>query len=95
MKKYLNLDLETLIELLIVRIKEYDRMLSTRVFREEEFAQCKHVLAELHTAIKEKAKRQGYNTDNIFPNYPDWKTTRPASKEGQRPQVKKKMSKKH
>ena len=70
MKKYINLDLESLIDILILRIKEYDRMLSTRVFSEEEFAHCKLTLAELHAAIKEKARLKGFNTDNIFPNFP-------------------------
>lgn len=70
MNKYIKLDLESLIEMLIARIRDYDRMLSTRVFSEEEFARCKHTLAELHAAIKEKAKLQGFNTDNIFPNFP-------------------------
>lgn len=70
MKKYIKLDLQSLIEILIARTKDYDRMLSTRVFSEEEFAQCKDTLAELHAAIKVKAKLEGYNTDNIFPNFP-------------------------
>jgi len=71
MPKYIDLDFQTLIDLLVVRIKEYDGMLSTRVFSEEEFTQCKRILAELHAAIKEKAEEQGYSMKNIFPSFPD------------------------
>ena len=70
MSQYINLDLQTLIDLLVTRIKEYDKMLSTRVFNEEEFTQCKQILAELHAAIKEKATEEGYSMDNIYPNFP-------------------------
>ena len=71
MSQYINLDLQTLIDLLVTRIKEYDKMLSTRVFKEEEFTQCKQILAELHAAIKEKAREEGYSMDNIYPNFPN------------------------
>ena len=70
MIKYIELDLQTLVDLLVERIKEYDQMLSTRVFSEEEFTQCKQTLAELHAAIKEKAEQQGYSMKNIFPSFP-------------------------
>jgi hypothetical protein len=68
--KYIEKDLQTLIDLLVDRIKDYDQMLSTRVFSEEEFTQCKQTLAELHAAIKEKAEALGYSMKNIFPSYP-------------------------
>ena len=70
MNPYNDLDLQTLVDLLIERIKEYDQMLSTRVFSEEEFTQCKQTLAELHSAIKIKAELLGYSMKNIFPSYP-------------------------
>jgi hypothetical protein len=70
MSQYIGLDLQTLIDLLVVRIKEYDKMLSTKVFSEEEFTQCKQTLAELHAAIKEKAEELGYSMKNIFPSFP-------------------------
>ena len=70
MSQYLDLDLQNLIDLLVSRIKEYDAMLSTRVFSEEEFTQCKQTLAELHTAIKIKAELLGFSMKNIFPSYP-------------------------
>ena len=71
MSKYIELDLQSLIDLLVVRTREYDKMLSTKVFSEEEFAQCKQTLAELHEAIKVKAAQEGFNTTNISPNFPD------------------------
>lgn len=80
MTQYIDLELQTLIDVLVVRTKEYDKMLSTRVFNEEEFAQCKRTLAELHAAIKQKAEQEGYNMDNIFPNFPDNKFTSQRSK---------------
>jgi hypothetical protein len=93
MKRYINLDLESLIDILILRIKEYDRMLSTRVFSEEEFAQCKLTLAELHAAIKEKARLKGFNTDNIFPNFPLFAP--PAKNRSSSHHARKKASRKH
>lgn len=68
--KYIELELQTLIDTLVERIREYDHMLSTRVFSEEEFTQCKQALAELHAAIKSKAEAQGYSMKNVFPNFP-------------------------
>ena len=70
MEQYIDMDLQTLVDLLVERIKEYDRMLSTRVFSEEEFTRCKQILAELHAAIKEKAEALGYSMKNVFPNFP-------------------------
>ena len=84
MSEYDDLDLATLIELLVALTNVYDEMLSTRVFSEEEFARCTHTLAELHARIKEKAKLEGYNTDNIFPNIPDMKTIREGAKPSRR-----------
>ncbi len=70
MSEYINLDLESLVDILVEKIKEYDRMLSTRVFGEEEFTQCKQTIAELHVAIIEKAEQEGYPMKNVFPNFP-------------------------
>ena len=71
MSQYIDLNIETLIDLLVARIKEYDNMLSTKVFTEEEFTQCKQTLAELHAEVKEKAEQEGRPIKNIFPNFPD------------------------
>ena len=76
MSQYIDLDLQSLIDLLVVRTRQYDKMLSTRVFSEEEFAQCKQTLAELHAAIKEKAAQDGYPMNNVFPNFPGKEFTR-------------------
>ena len=70
MTPFNDLDLQTLVDLLIERIKEYDKMLSTRVFSEEEYTQCKQTLAELHAAIKKNAELQGFSMKNIFPSFP-------------------------
>ena len=71
MSEYIDLDLHALMDMLVERIKQYDEMLSTRVFSEEEFTQCKQTLAELHAAIKEKAATQGYPMKNVFPSFPN------------------------
>ena len=70
MVQYIHLDLKSLVEILIVYVKEYDKMLSTKVFTGEEFTQCKQTLAELHSAIIEKAEQEGCPVDNIFPDFP-------------------------
>lgn len=70
MPEYIHLELQALVDLLVEHIKEYDRMLSSKVFTEEEFTQCKQKLAELHAAIKEKGQEAGYSMENIFPSFP-------------------------
>lgn len=75
MTQYNDLALNSLIDLLVVRTKEYDMMLSTKVFSEEEFAQCKLTLAELHAAIKEKAEQEGHPMNSVSPSFPDNKFT--------------------
>ena len=71
MLQYIDLDLQSLIDLLIVYIAEYDKMLSSKVFTEEEFAQCRQKLAELHAEIKERSQELGYPMDHILPAFPD------------------------
>ncbi|HLG38910.1 MAG TPA: hypothetical protein VI461_04540 [Chitinophagaceae bacterium] len=71
MSQYIDLDLQSLIDLLVAYTKKYDAMLSSKVFTEEEFTQCKRVLAELHAAIMERAEQEGFPIKNIFPNFPD------------------------
>ena len=67
MPQYIALDLQRLIDLLIVYIKQYDQMLMSKVFTEEEFTQCKRRLAELHSQIKEKATEMGYPMEKVLP----------------------------
>lgn len=76
MSQYIDLDLQSLIDVMVIRTKEYDAMLSTRVFSEEEFAQCKRELAELHALIKEKAAEAGFPIINISP---DFSNNKPSS----------------
>ena len=71
MSQYIDLDLQSLIDLLIGYIGEYDKMLSTRVFTEEEFAQCKQKLAELHAEIKERNQEQGNPMNYSLPSFPE------------------------
>ena len=71
MSQYMNLELQTLIDLLVTRITEYDTMLSTKVFSEEEFTQCKQILAELHAAIKQKSEEEGYSMEKVLPSFPN------------------------
>ena len=71
MSKYIELDLQRLLDLLIVHIKQYDQMLSSKVFTEEEFTQCKRRLAELHSQIKEKAYEMGQPMEKVLPTFPE------------------------
>ena len=71
MSQYIDLDLQSLIDLLIGYIADYDKMLSTRVFTEEEFAQCKQNLAELHAEIKERNQELGNPMNYILPSFPE------------------------
>jgi hypothetical protein len=71
MPEFLQLELQSLVDVLVEHIKEYDRMLSSKVFTEEEFTQCKQKIAEIHAAIKEIGQQAGYSMDNIFPSFPN------------------------
>lgn len=71
MSQYIHLELQALVDLLVEHIREYDRMLSSKVFTEEEFTHCKQKIAEIHAAIKEKGQQAGYSMDNIFPSFPN------------------------
>ena len=70
MSQYIQLELHTLVDELVENIKEYDRMLTSKVFTEEEFTQCKQKLAEIHAAIKQKGEEAGSPMNNIFPSFP-------------------------
>jgi len=41
------------------------------LLRVEEFTQCKQQLAEIHAAIKEKSKEEGFPMEYILPNFPE------------------------
>jgi hypothetical protein len=71
MSQYKDFDLQTLVDVLVANIKEYDKMLSSKVFTEEEFTHCKQKLAEIHAAIKEKGTKAGYSMENIYPSFPN------------------------
>lgn len=71
MSTYRDLELVTLMDLLIRHTVEYTKMVSYKVFSVEEFSHCKQNLAEIHSAIKEKISNEGKPTHNILPNYPE------------------------
>lgn len=71
MSQYKDFDLQSLVDVLVAYIEEYDKMLSSKVFTEEEFTQCKQKLAEIHAAIKEKGIKAGYSMENIYPSFPN------------------------
>ena len=68
--KYIDLDLQVLVDLLVIHSKEYDRIVSSPILRVEEFTQCKQQLAEIHAAIKEKSREEGIRMEFILPNFP-------------------------
>jgi len=75
MSQFKDLDLQSLVDVLVAYIKDYDKMLSSKVFTEEEFTHCKQQLAEIHAAIKEKGTKAGYSMENIYPSFPsDFRT---------------------
>jgi len=71
MSQFKDLDLQSLVDVLVAYINEYDKMLSSKVFTEEEFTHCKQKLAEIHAAIKEKGTKAGYSMENIYPSFPN------------------------
>ena len=68
---YEELDLQALVDLLVIHTNDYNRILSSGIFRVEEFTQCKQQLAEIHAAIKENSKKEGYSMEYILPNFPE------------------------
>ena len=68
--KYTDLDLQVLVDLLVIHAKVYDRIVTSPIFRVEEFTQCKQQLAEIHSAIKEKSSEEGVPMEFISPNFP-------------------------
>lgn len=70
MEEYILMDWQTLLDLLVKHTSSYTEMLSSRVFDEKEFAQCKLMLANIHSAIKQKAELQGHPMPKVLPNFP-------------------------
>ena len=71
MNQYIDLDMQGLVDLLVIHTTEYNKMLSSGFFSVEEFTQCKQRLAEIHAAIKENSKKEGYSMEYILPNFPE------------------------
>ena len=72
MLQYTDLDLPSLMDLLVKHTSEYTRMLTYSSHTVEEFAQCKQTLAELQQSIKQKLEQGGYLMNNIIPDFPDY-----------------------
>ena len=71
MSQYTDFELQTLIDLLVIYTRECNRILSSSIFRVDEFTQCKQKLAEIHAAFKEKSEKEGRTMENILPNFLD------------------------
>lgn len=71
MANYADLDLQTLIDLLVKHTDEYTTMLPFISFNVEEFTQCKQTLAEIQDAIKLKSREGIYDLTNIRSDLPD------------------------
>ena len=67
---YEDLDLQALVDLLVIHTNDYDRILSSGIFRVEEFTQCRQQLAEIHAAIKERGRKEGDPMEYILPSFP-------------------------
>jgi len=68
---YEDLDLQALVDLLVIHTNDYNRILSSGIFRVEEFTQCRQELAEIHAAIKERGKKEGAPMEYILPSFPN------------------------
>jgi hypothetical protein len=65
MHNYRELELQTLIDLLVKHTAEYTRLLSYGVFSGEEFTQCKQALAEIHRVIADRSITDGGEVKNL------------------------------
>ena len=75
MSEYVDLDMQSLVDLLVTHTTDYNKMLSSGFFSVEEFTQCKQRLAEIHAAIKENSRKEGYSMEYILPNFPEKSST--------------------
>lgn len=73
MPNFADLDLQTLMDLLVKYTTDYTRMLCSGEFTEEEFSQCKQTLADLQKSIKLKTgKEAAYDLTSVRPDFPDY-----------------------
>ena len=71
MIKYIDFDLQVLLDLLVKHTNEYTKMLFTGCRSGEKFAECKRTLTEIQQAAKLKIEKGGYLSKKIFPDLPE------------------------
>ncbi len=69
MPEYNKLELQILIDLLAKHTSIYTRLMACGIFSGEEFAHCKHTLAEIHDAIKIKKTDQETEVKNFITDF--------------------------
>ena len=72
MLQYTDLELQTLLDLLVEHTNEYTNKTSYSAITVEELAQRKQTLAEIQDAIKVKIEQGGNTRKNIIPDLPDY-----------------------
>ena len=72
MLQYTDLELQTLLDLLVEHTNDYTKKTSYRAITVEELAQRKQTLAEIQSAIKLKIEQGGNTMKNIIPDLPDY-----------------------
>jgi len=72
MIKYIDLDLQVLMDLLVRHTNEYTTMLADKIVNGEEFAQCKRTLSEIQQAAKLKIEQGGHLMNNVVTNVTDF-----------------------
>ncbi len=79
MSRYIDLELSTLMDLLVKHTEEYTKMVTYKVFSVEEFSHCKQQLGEIQAAIKEKNPYEGRPQDKVSPKTTDSNWNKPSS----------------
>jgi len=74
MLNYSELELQSLLDLLVEHTNEYSKMRTFSACTEEQLAQRKQALWELQVLIKSKIVQIGDTMDYIIPDLPDYDT---------------------
>ena len=72
MPDYSDMDMQTLMDLLVKHTDEYTKMRTFSTYTVEEIAQRKQSLWELQMVIKTKTEQAGATPDYIIPGLPDY-----------------------
>ena len=70
MRQYIDIELQTLIDLLVKQTNEYSEMRHNGKFAEAEFTQYRKKLAELQQAIKLKLEAESKKMKNVITKIP-------------------------